>query len=51
MLAVDLDPDRSGVIAYLSHGDGEGHGCVLALSLTDLLDRWMPLAARLRIAS
>ncbi len=44
VLAVDLDPRRLGAIVYLSHDDGEGHGYVLASSLEDLLDRWVPLA-------
>ncbi|MDP3208918.1 MAG: hypothetical protein Q8M65_07200, partial [Rhodoglobus sp.] len=44
MLAFDLDPRRSGAIVYLSHDDGGGHGYVLAASLIELLDRWVPLA-------
>jgi len=43
-LALDLDPDRSGAVVHLSHDDGAGHGYVLADSLGDLLDRWVPLA-------
>lgn len=43
VLAVDLAPDRAGAIVYLSHDDGEGHGYMLAHSLSDLLDRWVPL--------
>lgn len=44
VIAVDLDPEHCGAIVYLSHDDGEGHGYVLADSLSDLLDRWVPLA-------
>ncbi len=43
-IAVDLTPGRVGEVVYLSHDDGEGHGYVLAQSLDDLLDRWVPLA-------
>jgi len=43
-LAVDLAPDTVGRVIYLSHDDGEGHGRVMADSLQDLLDRWVPLA-------
>lgn len=43
-LAVDLAPDVAGRVVYLSHDDGEGHGYVLANSLEDLVDRWVPLA-------
>lgn len=43
-IAVDLTPQRAGDVVYLSHDDGEGHGFVLAHSLDDLLDRWVPLA-------
>lgn len=43
-LAVDLDPAAAGAIVYLSHDDGEGHGHRLAADLTDLVDRWAPLA-------
>jgi hypothetical protein len=32
-----------GRIVYLSHDDGEGHGYVMADSLSDLLQRWVPL--------
>jgi cell wall assembly regulator SMI1 len=44
VIAVDLDPETNGAIVYLSHDDGEGHGYVMANSLGDLLDRWVPLA-------
>lgn len=44
LLALDLGPVRHGAVVYLSHDDGEGHGFVLADSLGDLLDRWVPLA-------
>ncbi len=44
VIAVDLDPGQYGAIVYLSHDDGEGHGYVLAGSLGELLDRWVPLA-------
>lgn len=44
VIAVDLEPRRLGAIVYLSHDDGEGHGFMLASSLEDLLDRWVPLA-------
>ncbi len=44
IISVDLDPQQTGAIVYLSHDDGEGHGYVLADSLGDLLDRWVPLA-------
>ncbi|MGY6501914.1 MAG: SMI1/KNR4 family protein [Acidimicrobiales bacterium] len=43
LLAIDLDPARSGAVVYLSHELGEGHGYVLADSLVDLVDRWVPL--------
>jgi cell wall assembly regulator SMI1 len=44
VVAVDLAPDRLGEIVYLSHDDGEGHGYVMARSLADLVNRWVPLA-------
>lgn len=43
-LAVDLGKENAGSIVYLSHDDGEGHGFAMASSLTDLVDRWVPLA-------
>lgn len=43
-LGVDLDPGRSGAIVFLSHDGSDGHGYVLADSLAELLDRWVPLA-------
>ena len=43
-LAVDLRQGRAGAVVYLSHDDGEGHGYVMADSLVDLVDRWVPLA-------
>ncbi len=43
VLAVHLDPERAGWITYLSHEDG-AHGYVMARSLSDLVERWVPLA-------
>lgn len=43
-LAVDLAPHQLGAVVYLSHDDGLGHGYVMASSLLDLVDRWVPLA-------
>lgn len=36
-----LDPE--GKVTYLSHADGEGHGCLMATSVTDLIRQWLPL--------
>lgn len=44
LIAIDLRPEHIGEVVYLSHDDGEGHGMVLAPSLSDLIDRWVPLA-------
>lgn len=43
LLAIDLDPAQAGAVVYLSHELGAGHGYVLAHSLGDLIDRWVPL--------
>lgn len=44
MIAIDLRFDHIGEVVYLSHDDGEGHGMVLAPSVCELIERWVPLA-------
>jgi hypothetical protein len=39
-LAFDLNISDDPPIVYLSHDDGEGHGCVLGANFLDFLDRW-----------
>lgn len=42
-LSIDLRPEQFGKVIYLSHDDGEGHGCVMADSFSELLDRWIAI--------
>jgi hypothetical protein len=44
LFAFDLSEQAFEQVVYLSHDDGEGHGYVLADNLSDLVERWMPLA-------
>jgi len=42
-LSIDLTDLNFGKIIYLSHDDGEGHGCIMANSFTELLTNWTKL--------
>jgi hypothetical protein len=42
-IAIDLLPESYGKVVYLSHDDGEGHGCVMADSFKALLTDWVEL--------
>ena len=42
-LSIDMTPENSGKVIYLSHDDGEGHGFVMANSFTDLIRNWTKL--------
>lgn len=41
LIALDMEecPEHSPVV-YLSHDDGEGHGCVLGQDFMDFIDKW-----------
>jgi cell wall assembly regulator SMI1 len=40
-ITIDLSPQRAGAVCYLSHDDGEGHGRILAPSVSAFLTRWV----------
>jgi hypothetical protein len=42
-IAIDLLPESYDKVVYLSHDDGEGHGCVMADSFKALLTDWVEL--------
>src|SRR5262245_55408875 len=42
-IGIDLRPEHLGKVVYLSHDDGEGHGCVLGADMLDFLRRWTRL--------
>ncbi|MCG2613716.1 SMI1/KNR4 family protein [Terrimonas sp. NA20] len=42
-LSIDLSPENTGKIIYLSHDDGEGHGYTMANSFTEFLARWVQI--------
>ena len=39
-LAIELEKENYGKIAYLSHDDGDGHGYYLANNFKELLSNW-----------
>src|SRR5688572_26436323 len=43
VLAFDLGPASRGAVVYLSHDDGEGHGCRLGSDFEDFITRWSEL--------
>lgn len=42
-LAIDLNKNKYGKIIYLSHDDGEGHGCIIANNFNDLVNNWIKI--------